>query len=198
MTFFTALLEPWAFRRSVIGHELAIGIAAVVGVALLVRYEAQSDVLGLALGLGSSLFAAAFGTVNGRFAQEDVPEQVTFYELLAATAVTSVALLFFPSQWVAPWQLSLRDGLSLLALSFFCTVLPWLWSLKVLRRLSPYTVSLAVSLEPVYSLVLAYFLFPGSEQLSVRFYWGAGSLVGLVLLNAYLKREPHAEISAAA
>ena len=198
MTFFTALFEPWAFRRSVVGHELAIGIAAVVGVALLVRFEAQSDALGLVLGLGSSLFAAAFGTVNGRFAKEDVPEQVTFYELLAATGVTSAALLFFPGQWVAPWQLSVHDGLSLLALSFFCTVLPWLWSLKVLRRLSPYTVSLAVSLEPVYSLVLAYFWFPGSEQLSVRFYLGAASLVGLVLLNAYLKREPPAEVSAAA
>jgi|CXWL01.1.fsa_nt_gi drug/metabolite transporter (DMT)-like permease len=196
MTFFTALLEPWAFRRALVTHELVIGLAAVIGVALLVRFEARSDVLGLGLGLASSFFAAAFGTVNGRFASDDAPVQVTFYELLAATVLTSVALLFVPGQWVAPWQLSPADAVALTCLSFFCTVLPWLWSLKVLRRLSPYTVALAVCLEPVYSLVLAYFWFPGTEQLSARFYLGAASLVGLVLLNAYLKREPHGTVSA--
>lgn len=189
MTFFTALLEPWVFRRGIVMHELVIGAAAVAGVALLVRVEARTDAWGLTLGLASAFFSAAFGTLNGRYAHEDAPEQVTFYELVAATLFTSLTFAWAPSQWVAPWHLSWFDAGLLVVLSFFCTVLPWLWSLKVLRSVSPYTVSLAVSLEPVYSLVLAYILFPGSEQLSLRFYLGAALLVGLVGLNAWWKRE---------
>jgi drug/metabolite transporter (DMT)-like permease len=75
-----------------------------------------------------------------------------------------------------------------LALAVFCTTLPWLWSLRVLRTLSPFTVSLSVSLEPVYSLVLAYLLFPTEERTGPRFYLGASLLGGLVLLHAWMKR----------
>lgn len=186
VTFFTALLEPLLFRRAVVLAELLIGLAAVGGVALLVKFETNATPLGLVLGLLSALFSAAFGTLNGIWSRGEPPERVTLHELSSGLLVTSLAFAWW--DFVPPWALSWPDAGWLLLLGIVCTVFPWLTTLRVLETLSPYTVALAVTLEPVYSLVLAYVLFPGEEQLTWRFYAGAAALLSLVLLNAWLKR----------
>ena len=188
LTFFTALLEPVVFRRSLRIGELTVGFLVMVGVSLLVRLEAHADMLGLAMGLGSAFFSAAFGTLNGRLSPLVRGEVMTFYELSSATVVTTVFVVVWPGQGVTPWTLSLTDLGLLLALAVGCTVLPWLWSLRVLRTLSPYTVALAVSLEPVYSMLLAYFIFPDAERLHARFYAGTGILLTLVAANTWVRR----------
>ena len=188
VTFFTALIEPIVFRRAPVIAELVIGGAVVAGVALLVKVETNTNLLGLSLGLGSALFSAGFGTLNGRMARSERAERITLYEQLSAFVVTSAFFFVWPEDFVAPLSLGRTDALLLLLLGVGCTVLPWLWSLRVLKTLSPYTVALAVTLEPVYSMAMAWFLFPESEQLTWRFYLGAALLVALVVANAWLKR----------
>lgn len=190
ITFFTALMEPIIFRRKVVASELVIGAAVVIGVSLLVRFEAHATALGLALGLGSALFSAAFGTLNGVYAREHSSQKITLYELSAGLAVVTCFFFVWPGDFVAPWALTLKDVGLLLLLAVGCTVLPWQWSLRILKTLTPYTVALAVSLEPVYSMGLAYVIFPGSEQLNWRFYLGALVLLVLVLANSQMKRAP--------
>jgi drug/metabolite transporter (DMT)-like permease len=187
VTFFTACLEPLVFRRRPLGFELVVGALVTLGVALLVRLETDTDWLGLAMGVGSALFSAGFGAINGSLARRTAPEVMTFWELGAALLVTSASFLLFPGTFVAPGALSMADlgWLSILAVG--CTVLPWLWSLRVLQTLSPYTLALAVSLEPVYAMVLAWWVFPDAEQLPARFYAGAAVLVALVLVNTWWK-----------
>lgn len=187
-TFFTALIEPLVFRRAVTAGELLIGLLVMVGVGLLVKLEAGADTLGLLMGMGSSLFAAAFGTINGKLARGSRGELMTLYELGSAALVTSLFFLWRPGDFVVPSALSLTDVGLLLALAIGCTVLPWLWSLRVLQTLSPYTLALAVSLETVYAMTLAWFIFPGVEQLTGRFYAGAAVLLALVATNTWLKR----------
>jgi drug/metabolite transporter (DMT)-like permease len=187
-TFFTACLEPVIFGRRPTAGELVIGLLVMVGVSLLVKVEAHGDALGLAMGLGSSFFSAWFGTLNGRLTREVHGEVMTFYELAAAWVVTSLVFAWRPYDFVGPQAVSLRDAALVVALAVGCTVLPWLWSLRVLKTLSPYSMALAVSLEPVYAMVLAWFLFPAAEQLTWRFYSGAAVLLGLVAANTWLKR----------
>lgn len=187
-TFFTAWLEPLVFRRAVDPRELLVGVVVVLGVSLLVRFETPATPLGLAMGLGSALFSAAFGTLNGRLVHGTRAELVTLVELGTALVVTGSFFVVRPGDFVPPGALSLRDLALLLALGIGCTVLPWLWSLRVLKTLSPYTVALAVALEPVYSIALAWVLFGGAERLGTRFYLGAGALVLLVLGNGWLRR----------
>jgi len=43
-----------------------------------------------------------------------------------------------------------------------------------------------VNLEPVYSLILAWLIFPGSERLSPTFYAGTLLLIVLVVANQML------------
>jgi drug/metabolite transporter (DMT)-like permease len=175
-TFFTALFEPLVFRRRVAAEELVIGAIVVGAAALLLQYELKVTPAGLALGLGSAVLAALFGVLNGKLARHEQPERLMFYELAAAWLVVSA---FVPFSWVVPASPDL-GWLTVLAIA--CTVIPQVWIIYVLRTLSPFTVSVAVNLEPVYALILAALLFPG-EALSLRFYAGAGVLFALVILN---------------
>lgn len=190
LTFFTALLEPIVFKRRAVVSELLIGFGVMLGVGFLVKVETNTDFTGLAMGIGSALFSAGFGTMNGKLARESAGEVMTFYELSAAAVVTSLFFLLQPGTFVSPATLSGTDGMLLLLLGVGCTVLPWMWSLRVLQTLPPYAMALAVSLEPVYAMGLAWFIFPGAEQLTWRFYVGVLLLLGLVVLNTLRKRGP--------
>ena len=56
-----------------------------------------------------------------------------------------------------------------------------------MQKLSPYTVMLTTNLEPVYGIVLAYFIIGGKEKMSVEFYFGALIIVITVILNGVIK-----------
>jgi drug/metabolite transporter (DMT)-like permease len=188
ITFFTALFEPLVFKRKLSVSELVLGFGVMLGVSVLVKVETNTDAVGLAMGMGSALFSASFGVLNGQLARETRGEVMTFWELLAATVATSAFFALWPGEFVSPWKLSAVDVGLLLLLGIGCTVLPWLWNLRVLKTLSPYALALAVSLEPVYSMVLAWFIFPDAEQLTWRFYVGGGVLLALVAFNTWRKR----------
>lgn len=188
VTFFTAVFEPRVFGRKAKVGELVIGFGVMLGVALLVKVETHTDALGLAMGLGSALFSALFGALNGPLARVHRGEVMTFWELLVAALVTGLFFLVQPHTFVAPWALSPRDGALLLTLGLGCTLLPWLITMQVLKTLTPYALALAVSLEPVYSMALAFLFFPDAERLTWRFYFGGGLLLALVAVNTARKR----------
>ncbi len=190
ITFFTALFEPLVFKRRFSVSELVIGFGVMLGVSFLVKVETNTDFTGLLMGLGSALFSAAFGVLNGKLARQTRGEVMTFWELSAATVVTALFFVIKPETFVSPFALSAVDGGLLLALGIGCTVLPWLWSLRVLQTLAPYALALAVSLETVYAMGLAWFFFPDAEQLTWRFYAGCAVLLVLVAFNTWRKRGP--------
>lgn len=186
ITFFTALLEPLVFRRPLKRHELVLGALVVLGVVLLLRLEVRGSSKGYAMGIASAFFSAAFGTWNGSLVLRERAERVTLYELAAAGIGCGVAFVALGG-FVAPWEVTLHDWGLLAFLAVACTLLPWLWSLRILRTLSPYTVAISVSLEPVYSILFAFLLWPNEERLTARFYVGGGLLIALVLVNGALK-----------
>lgn len=187
VAFFTAIVEPIVFRRRVVAAELVLGALVVVGAALLLQLELAVEPVGLALGLGSALFAAVFGTLNGKLAHAQPPERLMLYELAAAAVTVTLCFVPFPATFVAPSQLPLADLGWLLVLGIACTVIPQVWIIHVLRRLSPFTVALTVNLEPVYALILAVIVFPDDAPLTLRFYLGAALLLALVLVNARIR-----------
>ncbi len=191
VTFFTALLEPLVFKRPVKRHELVLGALVVVGVVLLLQLEVRGArslerQVGYAMGLASAFFSAAFGTWNGSLVRRERAERVTLYELTAAGIACGICFFFFGG-FVAPWEVTLADWGLLSFLAVACTLLPWLWSLRILKTLSPYTVAISVSLEPVYSILFAFLLWPNEERLTVRFYIGGAVLIALIFLDGALK-----------
>jgi drug/metabolite transporter (DMT)-like permease len=53
--------------------------------------------------------------------------------------------------------------------------------------MSPYTIMLTTSLEPVYGIVLAYIIIGEKEKMSIGFYIGAIIIFCTIILNSIVK-----------
>jgi threonine/homoserine efflux transporter RhtA len=90
------------------------------------------------------------------------------------------------------------DALLLALLAIACTLLPFALSLVALRHVSAFSAQLAVSLEPVYAIVLAIVLLGEQRELGITFYLGVGIILASVLGHALLTRARNADASRAA
>ena len=79
------------------------------------------------------------------------------------------------------------DWLYIMVLGVFCTAIAFLLGTEVLKKLSPFTVSISINLEPVYAILLALWIFGDSEVMSFEFYIGASIILATIVANAFLK-----------
>ena len=79
------------------------------------------------------------------------------------------------------------DWIYIFILGVICTAIAFLLGIEVLKKLSPFTVSITTNLEPIYGVILALFIFGETEIMSIEFYLGALIILMTILLNAYLK-----------
>jgi drug/metabolite transporter (DMT)-like permease len=62
-------------------------------------------------------------------------------------------------------------------LALVCTVYPYVTSVALMRRFSAFAMNLVINLEPVYGIILAYFIFPDTEKMTVTFYIGTSIIL---------------------
>lgn len=74
------------------------------------------------------------------------------------------------------------DWVYLAVLILACTVYAYTAGVRLMQRISAFTMNLTVNLEPVYGIILAIFIFNESSQLSPEFYVGAG----IILLSVFI------------
>jgi drug/metabolite transporter (DMT)-like permease len=181
--FMTAFITAAMNRRPPPARDVAIGALATVGVFFLLRFEANTTTQGVLLGFGSAVFSALFGSYNGKLSQQHKPAVITAYELGFALVVFPVFFVLVPQSFVSPDAITGIDAILMLVLAVLCTVLPWDWSLRAASVLGAFTVSLAIVLEPVYSILVAWVVFP-NEKITPGFFVGTLLIVGLLLWNA--------------
>jgi len=73
-------------------------------------------------------------------------------------------------------------------LATVATAFAYVVSVDVMKELTPFTVALAINLEPVYSIILALLIFGDEEKMSPGFYWGALLILLALFADAVLKR----------
>jgi drug/metabolite transporter (DMT)-like permease len=121
--------------------------------------------LGIILGVLAALMSAIFSTFNKRIASTYEPLTISLIELASGliflTLIFPVYMLVQPTEKFIP---DLPDTIYLLLLSLVCTVFTWVLSLQALRKVSAYTMGLALNLEPVYGIILAV-LFAGEGKI---------------------------------
>lgn len=187
-TLFTALLEPLFYRRKIIGYEMLFGVLVIAGLIMIFNFE-SSYYLGISLALLSAFCASLFTTINGKFIGNGEKSRViSLYEMLGG--VIGITLYFLLTGELGIWE-SLPSGADLgylLILGLVCTSLAFVISVEVMKHLSPYTVSISINMEPVYSIILALLFFGEEERMSPGFYAGALLILSTILVNAYLKR----------
>ncbi|WP_438969274.1 DMT family transporter [Nonlabens sp.] len=185
-SFFTALLEPIFTSKKFVWYELIFGVI-IIG-ALYYIFQIETDyVVGMILGLVSALLSAIFSIMNVKWAKENPPSLISFYELLSGVILLSLFFVFLPVDFVMPSELTSMDWLWLGILASVCTAYAFIASVKVMKFLSAYTVMLTINLEPVYGIFLAYLILGDSEEMTPQFYIGAVVIVLVIIANGILK-----------
>lgn len=184
--FFTAILEPFWYGRKMVGYEVVFGLIVILGLYIMFRVEA-GYLNGILLALMSSLLSATFSLINGKLTQGYRPSVISLYELGSGVLFLSIFLVFSGSYNQKFFQLSMDDWLYISILASICTAYAFIASVKILKYISPYTVMLTINLEPVYGILLAFFLLGDSEKMNPFFYIGALLIITTVVVNGVLK-----------
>lgn len=189
-SFFTAFLQPVFFKTRLIRYEIYLGIGVIAGVAILMGVE-SSSAMGFVWGLISAFFAALFTVINAGFVKKTDSAVISFYEMIGGFLGISIYNLIIGNLNTSNLALSNDDLVYLLILGILCTAIPFIVSVWVMKKLSPYTVSISVNLEPIYTIILAILIWPEKETMSPGFYIGSCIILLTVVVNGILKaRKP--------
>ncbi|WP_281310539.1 DMT family transporter [Flavobacterium flavigenum] len=184
--FFASLLEPLFYGRKILWYEVFFGLIIIAGLALILQVEIKY-LTGVYYALASIILGVVFTLLNGKLISDHEPSLITFYEFGAGVFFISLYFLIQGKFSVDFFTISLNNWALLLILASVCTAYAFTASVKVMQRLTPYTVMLTTNLEPVYGIILAYFILGGKEKMSVEFYIGALIIVITVILNGVFK-----------
>ncbi len=186
-TIFTALLEPLFFRRRIRLHEVFIGLLITLALYFIFRID-DAYQEGMIYGLISAFLAAVFPVLNGILTKNSDPYKMTLYELAGGWLFLGIFFLFSGEMGFIHHVVPLSDWVYLILLGIVCTTFTFVSSLKVMKEISPYTVVLAINLEPIYTIILARMIFGNREAMTTGFYLGALMIVGCIFLSAYFNR----------
>jgi drug/metabolite transporter (DMT)-like permease len=179
-----ALIEPLVVRNKKFdAFEIVLGLFAIAGILVIYNTHLQFST-GIVVGLLSALLTVLVSVSNKTIVDKYHPEHITLYQLtggfLGLTILLPVFHYLFPEKWAAPtpW-----DWTWLIILSWVCTIFTFLLYIKALKNVSAFTVNLALTLEPVYGIVLAFVIYHENENLSNWFYLGFGLIAIAVIFH---------------
>lgn len=201
-SIFTPLFDPIINKGKHNVGELLLGSLAIVGVYLIYSFQTFYG-WGILAGIISALLSSIFTILNKQIAGRYPARTMVFYEMTTGWLFITLLLplLFYmkPDTVFIPRSANLmgtawylNDWLWLVALSLCCTVWAQSLALNALRRLSSFTATLSVNLEPVYGILLAFIFY--NENREIIFLDGGRTLnmgflvgMGLILLSVVLQ-----------
>lgn len=186
-TLFTSLLEPLHFKRKIKPYELLFGLLIIVGLYFIFSFEFKY-LTGMLLSIFSAALASWFTVLNGILIKETGAKTISFYELLGAFSIVLIYLAISSGFDISAFKIPTTDIKWLVILGTVCTAFAFILSVEVMKKISPYTVTISVNLEPIYSIILALLIWPESETMSLGFYLGTLIVIGTIFLNALFKK----------
>ena len=184
-TLFAALLEPLIFKRKIDLSEIVMGIVIVICISLIFKVEFQYK-LGIIYGLICALLGTIFSVFNGKLYGKTSSGNIIFYEIFGGFLVISLYYVF-SGQISQIGEISYRDLALLTLLASVFTAYPMFESVNLMKYISPFTLILTVNLEPIYGIILAFFIFGESEKMSPIFYGASLIMISAIIVNGVLK-----------
>ncbi len=186
-TLFTSIIEPLHFKRKIKTYELVFGLIIIIGLYFIFSFEFKF-IVGMILSVFSAALASWFTVLNGILIKQTNAKLITFYELLGAFIIVSIYLLLTNGTNFSQFIIPVADVKWLLILGTICTAFAFIVSVEVMKKISPYTVTISVNLEPIYSIILAFLIWPKTETMSFGFYVGTTIVIMTIFFNALFKK----------
>ena len=183
--FFTALFEPFFSKRKINVIEVLLGLIVIAGIYIIFHFDPKYKT-GIILGVACAILLAIVMILIRQFVQKINSQTILTYQLSGGFITLSLFMPFylsaFPTSNVIP---GFSDWMWLLVLAWFCSVLAFQFSVNALRKLTAFTVNLSFNLEPVYGILLAFFVYHENKELNWSFFIGLGLIVLALCLQMW-------------
>lgn len=199
----SSLLSPIMSKSKLDPVELILGFLVILGIGIVFYEEPNAADIrdisftgitltnfqwGLIIALISAMLSASFSILNKQLVTRyPKPVQVTFWEMTFAFISIVLFSLSTGTNPMMRWATLESDWMYVTILALACTAYPFIKSVELLKRISPFSVMLAINLEPVYGILLAALFFGASESMSPQFYIGVIIILGTVIANGIIK-----------
>ena len=182
----TALVEPIFYKRTFVWYEIVLGLIVVVALGLIMQTE-YHYIEGMMFAFIAILLSVAFTLINGKAIHKSDARVMSVYQLGAGAVCMSIILLMQGKFTVELFSISKTDILWILILVIVCTAYAFVVSIAVMRHLTPFSLMLAINMEPVYGILFGILIFGSDEKMSFAFYIGTLLILLSVLTNGFLK-----------
>lgn len=184
-TLFASILEPVIFKRKIDVSEVVMGVVIVACILLIFKTEFQYKE-GIMYGVLCAVFGTIFSVFNGKMFGKTSSGNIIFYEIFCGWFILMLIYLF-SGQIFQMNEINYRDIALICLLASVFTAFPMLESVNLMKYISPFTLILTVNLEPVYGIILAFFIFGESEHMSPIFYIASGVMILAIIVNGLIK-----------
>lgn len=190
-TLMTSFIEPLITRRRIFWLEVLIGFIIIIGLYLIFQFETRYT-MGIIVALIAAFTAGTFTVFNKSLIAKYNANVISFYEMLAG--FFGVGIYMFITQDITYEYLAFNkyDLVWVIILGVICTAYAFAATIEVMKELSAYFVVLSINMEPVYGIILAFFIFGDSEKMTIGFYLGTLIILAAVFaypfLSNYLKK----------
>lgn len=184
-TLFASLLEPIIFKRKIDVSEVVMGTVIVACILLIFKTEFHFKE-GIIYGILCAVFGTIFSVFNGKMFGKTSSGNIIFYEIFCGWFILLIFYLL-SGQIFQINEINYRDLALICLLASVFTAFPMLESVKLMRYISPFTLILTVNLEPVYGIILAFFIFGESEHMSPIFYIASAVMILAIIVNGLMK-----------
>ena len=201
-SIFTSLLDPFVNAGKHDLKEVLLGSLAIVGVYFIYAFQTFFG-LGIAFGIAAAILSSIFTVLNKRIANKYPARTMVFYEMstgwLFISLLMPVLYYYRPDTVFIPRSPNMagdmwlqNDWLWLVILSLCCTVWAQSLALNALKKLTSFTVTLSVNLEPLYGILLAFVFYNENREIifnkgTDNLNWGFLGGMGLILLSVLLQ-----------
>ena len=187
-SLFSALIEPFFFKRKLLLYEVIMGVVVVLALAFIMGTETKYF-WGYFYGILAAFLATLFTLFNAKYINKVGAAKITMIEMLSGVIIISCILFFQEDYTVFTSKISITDLSYLIVLGTLCTAMVFVWLTEIMRHITPYSLIMAINLEPVYSIIFALIIFGDNELMSSSFYLGSCAIIGIVFLDGYLKNK---------
>ncbi|KQR93621.1 permease [Chryseobacterium sp. Leaf180] len=184
-TLFASILEPIIFKRKIDVSEVIMGIVIVACILVIFKTEFHYKE-GIFFGILTAVFGTIFGVFNGKMFGKTSSGNIIFYEIFSGWAFLLI-IYSLSGQIFHINEINYRDLALIALLASLFTAFPMLESVKLMQYISPFTLILTVNLEPVYGIILAFFIFEESEKMSAVFYIASFVMIMAIVANGLIK-----------
>ena len=187
-SLFSAFIEPIFFKRKILLSEVIMGLIVLLALTYILGADSQY-LYGYIYGILASFFGVLFTLFNAKYIGKVDAAKITMIEMFAGVIIISIILLLNKDYFVFTNNITITDFSYLIVLGILCTAMVFVWMTEIMRHITPYSLIMAINLEPIYSIIIALLIFGESELMHTPFYIGSSIIIGIVFLENYLKNK---------